>query len=395
MTTTSSGYARRGAGAFSGLLAGAAGVLVGEALAALPGSVGPVVAVGNRVVDLTPRPVKEWAVSTLGSADKVVLVGGVLIILVLAVSALGWIGVGTHRRSALIGMSALVGLAAAAMAVDPGQGAVLAPAAGMGIVGVGGLAWLLSVLGTHGPPEGRGLDRRRFLLAASSIAATGAAGGGTRALAGGTSGASTVTLPRPADPASAVPVGVSFPVPGLTPHLTPNAAFYRVDTALQVPRVSLDDYVLRITGLVDRPLALTYRDLLDRDLVECRLTLTCVSNVRAADMATTTGTKTNQELRGARTATAPTTRSSVPQTRWAMPARARSGHVTDCAPDPVATTRDYPRNGRAEDRQPPGWHTIGPAAPPPRQGKPWTPQQRRASWPSSPVTTRRPRSARS
>lgn len=288
MTTSSSGQAPRGAGAFSGLLAGVAGLLVGEGLAALLGSVGPVVAVGNRVVDATPRPVKEWAVSTLGAADKAVLLGGVLVILVVAVCTLGQVGARRHRPVALTGMSVLVGLAGAAMVVDPGQGAgtgaALVPVAGMVVVGVGGLGWLLSVLDTHRASSEQGLDRRLFLVAASSIAAAGAAGGATRGLAGGAGGPSAVALPPPVDAAAAVPAGVSFPVPGLTPHLTPNADFYRVDTALQVPRVTLDDYVLRITGLVDRPLRLTYRDLLERDLVERRVTLTCVSNEVGGDL---------------------------------------------------------------------------------------------------------------
>ncbi|MDO5738626.1 MAG: molybdopterin-dependent oxidoreductase [Ornithinimicrobium sp.] len=288
MTKTSSVRATRGAGIFSGFLAGGSGVLVGEGLARLLDVTGPVVAVGNRAVDLTPRPVKEWAIETFGSADKLILVGGVLVTVLLAICALGWIGA-QNRRVALLGMTILVGLASAAMLVDPAQGAatvaVLLPVAGMVLVAVGGLAWLLFLLAPRATSESEGgLDRRLFLLAASSIAALGAAGGATRGVAGGATSPATVSLPLPADPAASVPAGVSFKIPGLTPHITSNPDFYRVDTALQVPRVTLDDYVLRITGMVDRPLELTYRDLLDRDLVERRVTLTCVSNEVGGDL---------------------------------------------------------------------------------------------------------------
>ncbi|WP_122261567.1 molybdopterin-dependent oxidoreductase [Ornithinimicrobium cerasi] len=290
MTTTSGSQAHRGAGMLSGLLAGAAGVLVGEGLARLLALPGPVVAVGNRVVDLTPRPVKEWAVSTLGAADKPVLLGGVLAVVLVALVLLG--RVGTDRpRAALLGMTALSGLAVAAMALDraraAGPGALVLASAATVLVSVGGFALLLALLragiGTR-TGQGRTVDRRRFLLAASSMAAVGAAGGATRGLTGRAADPALLTLPPPVGPVAPVPAGVSFDVPGLTPHLTPNADFYRVDTALQVPRVPVSDYVLRITGLVDRPLELTYQDLLDRDLVEHRVTLTCVSNEVGGDL---------------------------------------------------------------------------------------------------------------
>jgi DMSO/TMAO reductase YedYZ molybdopterin-dependent catalytic subunit len=75
-----------------------------------------------------------------------------------------------------------------------------------------------------------------------------------------------------------VPPGASLDVPGITPHLTPNTAFYRVDTALRVPDVPVEGWRLRVHGMVDHELDLTFEDLLGRRLVERRITLTCVSN---------------------------------------------------------------------------------------------------------------------
>ncbi|MGA8995437.1 MAG: molybdopterin-dependent oxidoreductase, partial [Nocardioidaceae bacterium] len=85
-----------------------------------------------------------------------------------------------------------------------------------------------------------------------------------------------LTLPVPASPAPAAPAALQ--VPGITPYLTPNRDFYRVDTALQIPDVPIDGYRLRIHGMVERELDLSYEDLLRRRLVERRITLTCVSN---------------------------------------------------------------------------------------------------------------------
>ncbi|NUS49612.1 MAG: molybdopterin-dependent oxidoreductase, partial [Nocardioidaceae bacterium] len=88
----------------------------------------------------------------------------------------------------------------------------------------------------------------------------------------------SVTLPRPSSAAPALPRGVALDVPGLTPYLTPNRSFYRVDTALRVPDVPIDGYTLRIHGMVDREVELSFEELLSLPLVERRITLTCVSN---------------------------------------------------------------------------------------------------------------------
>ncbi len=51
-----------------------------------------------------------------------------------------------------------------------------------------------------------------------------------------------------------------------------------MDTALRVPDVPVETWRLRIHGMVDRELDLSFEDLLSRRLVERRITLTCVSN---------------------------------------------------------------------------------------------------------------------
>ena len=127
-----------------------------------------------------------------------------------------------------------------------------------------------------GSGEALAVDRRAFLGAAALVAAGAAAAGGGAALLGrsvsGTRVRESVRLPAAAEPAPPLPAGVD---PGF---VTTNADFYRVDTALTVPRVDLASWRLTIGGLVDSPVELSFADLLDRPLVERDVTLNCVSN---------------------------------------------------------------------------------------------------------------------
>ena len=88
-----------------------------------------------------------------------------------------------------------------------------------------------------GPP-GRALHRRAFLGAAAAVGVAASAGGvAARALGGSVAAAAR----RPGDPPGPQcrpggAGGVDLGVDGVTPYLTTNADFYRVDTALRVPR---------------------------------------------------------------------------------------------------------------------------------------------------------------
>ncbi|WP_343975477.1 molybdopterin-dependent oxidoreductase, partial [Streptosporangium amethystogenes] len=89
---------------------------------------------------------------------------------------------------------------------------------------------------------------------------------------------SGITLPRPAKPLAPLPAGVDLRLKGLSPFVTPNSDFYRVDTALVVPQVDPGSWTLKIHGMVDRPVELTFADLMKRTVVEADVTLCCVSN---------------------------------------------------------------------------------------------------------------------
>lgn len=88
----------------------------------------------------------------------------------------------------------------------------------------------------------------------------------------------TLSLPAPATPLRALPAGVTLGQPGITPFITANAGFYRIDTALITPRVDPTDWSLTVDGEVPRGFSLSIDELLAMPMVEHDITLNCVSN---------------------------------------------------------------------------------------------------------------------
>jgi DMSO/TMAO reductase YedYZ molybdopterin-dependent catalytic subunit len=91
-------------------------------------------------------------------------------------------------------------------------------------------------------------------------------------------GRQEVALPAAARPLPAVSAAAELGVDGLTPIIVPNSDFYRIDTAFAVPQLELEGWSLSVTGMVERPYALDFYELLDMRLVERDVTLCCVSN---------------------------------------------------------------------------------------------------------------------
>ncbi|GLP65930.1 oxidoreductase [Streptomyces sp. TUS-ST3] len=279
-------------GALSGLLAGAAALAVAEAVAgAVRPEAGPVVAVGGAAIDRTPAGVKDWAVRNFGTDDKLFLQLGILAVLALFATALG-IAALRFRRAGAAGVlvfGAVGALAATGRPDSTGPGDALPSLAGAAAGAVvlyllaGRLAWRAPVVGAV--PSGADWDRRGFVLAASAAAAASAGAGVLGRFLSGTSGRDAlasrdrIVLPAPGSPAPPVPKAAGPRIAGLSPFLTPTGAFYRVDTALVVPKVDATTWRLRVHGKgVTRPRAFSFDDLLRRDLVERDITLTCVSN---------------------------------------------------------------------------------------------------------------------
>ncbi|MEZ5258680.1 MAG: molybdopterin-dependent oxidoreductase [Ilumatobacteraceae bacterium] len=95
---------------------------------------------------------------------------------------------------------------------------------------------------------------------------------------GAASSRADLTLPTPERQLPLAPSSVEAGVDGIAPFFTPNADFYRIDTALTVPQVPVDGWSLSVKGLVDEPFELDFDELVSLGLVEEDITLTCVSN---------------------------------------------------------------------------------------------------------------------
>jgi DMSO/TMAO reductase YedYZ molybdopterin-dependent catalytic subunit len=123
-------------------------------------------------------------------------------------------------------------------------------------------------------------DRRRFLAAAGVTAAAAAAAGvGGELLISKRFAVNTssVKLAAPVVKPKPLAKDVSLDIPGLSPFFTPNAQFYRVDTALVLPQVEPSAWQLRIHGMVDTPMTITFDELMHQPMIEHDVTLTCVS----------------------------------------------------------------------------------------------------------------------
>ncbi|HEX6357245.1 molybdopterin-dependent oxidoreductase [Actinophytocola sp.] len=239
----------------------------------------PFVAVGNWVRDISPHAVVEWAKDTFGTADKLVLFIGVTVV-VLGLTVLAGLLSRTRPTPGLIVAAAQGVIACVAVLTRPdlGQLGITAPVAST-VVGLVVFRWL------HGkawPAEEDREGRRAFLRAGAGVVI----GAGATAVVGQLVGnrvdveQSRAEVGRlvPASPAPKLPTGADFASSGSPRFITSNRDFYRIDTALTLPRVSAQDWRLRIHGLVDETVEFTFADIRDRALIERPVTLACVSN---------------------------------------------------------------------------------------------------------------------
>ena len=266
-----------------GVLATVVGLAAGHLVAALTvPAASPVLAVGSTVIDLTPTPLKEWAIRQFGTADKAVLVGSVVVVVLLLAAVAGVVA----DRRETVGLLILVGLAGVAgvlAVLRPGAGPLdIVPALVAAVIASTSLWWLHRISDQDPDRSSSGVDgpsRRGVVLATGGLAAAAVAMGALgRWVTSYRLGGTDIVLPVATDPASSFPVGLERTYAGITPLRTPTDEFYRVDTRLTVPSVDVESWTLTIDGDVDREVTLTFDDLAAMTTIERDITLTCVSN---------------------------------------------------------------------------------------------------------------------
>lgn len=243
-------------------------------------------AVGSAVVDLTPGPVKEWAIQTLGTLDKPFLAVVVLVVIASLAAIAGTLE--TRRRplgSAVIAAGGVLGC----MAVLSRQGATpldtipTIVGAACGVLALRRLTRRFESGPQDADDSSNGTDAgRRNLLVMGVLGfgvLSGVAGAVIARLAHSVAAdRRTLVLPKPRSLAPPIPAEVQPQGVALPRFITPSTEFYRIDTALSVPQLSHGEWRLRIHGMVDHEITFSFDDLARFDIVESVATLTCVSN---------------------------------------------------------------------------------------------------------------------
>ena len=276
-----------------GVVAGVFTVGVATLLAALMAGAGlasgtpsPLVAIGDAFVDRTPPWLKNFAVGTFGTHDKVALFVGMALFLIMVCAVIGIVGA-RQPTAGMVAFGFFGAIGMLAVATRPHAGSLdLLPT----LVGTAAGLWALSFLRQRGARGSHGttVDRRRFLLGGAGLTVAGitaaalgqSLGQGARQAA---QSRSAVRLPTGVRPV-VIPADAQLPVQGITPYIMPNGDFYRIDTALVVPQLDAAGWSLRVHGMVEREVTIDWATLLTKPMQDSLVTLMCVSNEVGGDL---------------------------------------------------------------------------------------------------------------
>lgn len=295
--STSSAHKWRWLAALVGVISAAVVLAVAELLALFfSAAASPLFAVGSLVIDSVPGWVKTVVVSLFGTGDKIFLLATLAVVIVVLAALAGLLeyrrppfGVVAFGVAGLIAVIAVLTRAGATgiLGVPTILGAVV------GIVmlrnGMARLALWREAEAAVPVSAARPLERRRFLTLAVTAGAASIVVGTAARLMNATSNTvsavrTKLTLPAATTTAQSPAAAATLKIAGLSPLVTANADFYRIDTALQIPAIDPDKWKLEITGEVENPLSITFKELLAMPLTEHYATLTCVSNDVGGDL---------------------------------------------------------------------------------------------------------------
>ena len=307
------------AAALAGAVAGGAGIAVAELLAGIVGGAPSLlIALGDLVIRLQPPGAKDVVVNLFGTNDKLALN---LAVLVVAVALSAGIGILARRHwnaavVALCGVALVLAVAAFTEPLVSPLFAILSPVIALAVTirvlrslirmippmpvptaatgtsptaEMGATGTIATAAATRPAAQMPDWGRRRFLLASGSIAAGSVAAGFVgRALLDRQPSVPTtaapVALPAPLGTIAPLAPAASLALAGLTPIVMPNDRFYRIDTALIVPRVDVASWKLTVKGLVNREVTYTYDQLKALGIFEQYVTIACVSNRVGEDL---------------------------------------------------------------------------------------------------------------
>lgn len=291
VTTPSETPPPRWVGAVDGVVAGVVTVGLGTLVAAgfqtlgqAGGQPAPIAAVSGAFIDRTPAWLKDFAIATFGTNDKRALLVGTVIALAVICAGIGLV---VRRRMplglALFGLVGLVGMAA----VLSRPGAALADVVPTLLGTIAGLWFLrrgvgMDALRRSGDPrsgEAESPTRRWLLGGGLGIVAAwfGNFLTGDSAAATASRDAAVAKAPVPSNTV-AIPPGADLKIPGVAPFVVPNDDFYRIDTAIVVPRVDASTWTLKVTGMVEEEIEIDWATLQSKPMQEAMVTLMCVSN---------------------------------------------------------------------------------------------------------------------
>ena len=281
------------------LFAGLAGIVtalvtlaVAAVLALLFGLSNPLIAVGSLTIDLAPPGAKSFIISIFGTNDKAVIIA-LLIVLVLVIAVV--VGILERRRPpfgyALYLVVALIAIVAVATRANASIADVLPTVVGafLGTLIFRALLRRLElwrIVATRKLARSKAgiplFERRSFLQLAVGYGVASLVVGAGAQLVTSTSTAvaavrKTILLPKPAKTAPPILASADLAIPGISPYIVPSKDFYRIDTALQVPSIDPTTWKLTIGGMVEKPISITFDELLKLPLEEHIVTLACVS----------------------------------------------------------------------------------------------------------------------
>ncbi|MEO9324302.1 molybdopterin-dependent oxidoreductase [Nocardioides sp. C4-1] len=276
--------------ALAGVVAGFAGIAVDYAVTEGANQASAIEAVAVFVRDHAPADLVNWARENHG---KAITIPAIVVLLALFFGAVGrlarrrwWLGVlGFAVISAVGGAAVLAGNGATVAYLLPVALGFAVMTVAMALLGER-LTRLQAVDDDDVFGEAWRGHRRDFLVVVGAVLGVAA----VSTLVGRYLGrdekaveAEQEQLRLPVTP-PVVPDGVRVEVDGVQPWMTPADDFYLIDTVFSKPAILAKEWKLRIHGMVEREIELTYNDLVTRAGVEAWITLNCVSNEIGGDL---------------------------------------------------------------------------------------------------------------